>query len=166
MSDEAQETRPKVWIYALLDPETGEPRYVGKAINPQVRYAQHLSERSRKTHKQRWIARLMADGVVPALELLEQVAEPEWQAAERHYIAEYRQLGARLVNGDDGGYGGKTGPEDRARYCKRMLSKMYSDFLRDGQVGSARRLGCRLRALYRYHPDFMPKSWRTIGVQA
>ena len=41
MSDEAQETRPKVWIYALLDPETGEPRYVGKAINPQVRYAQH-----------------------------------------------------------------------------------------------------------------------------
>lgn len=164
MSDEAQETRPLVWIYALLDPETGEPRYVGKAINPHVRFSQHLSERSRKTHKQRWIAKLKASGREPSLELLEQVPEAEWQAAERHYIAEYRRLGARLVNGDDGGYGGKTGPEDRARLCKRRLSKIYSDFVRDGQVDAARRLAVKLRALYRYRPDFMPKSWATIGA--
>mgnify|MGYP001031736385 CR=1 FL=1 len=164
MSDEAQETRPKVWIYALLDPETGEPRYVGKAINPQVRYAQHLSERGRKTHKQCWLAKLNAYGLVPTLELLEQVPEPEWQAAERHYIAEYRRLGARLTNGDDGGYGGKTGPENRARYCKRMLSKMYRDFVRHGQIAAADRLAAKLRFLHAQRPDFMPGSWRTIGL--
>lgn len=159
----AQETSP-VFIYALLDPETSEPRYVGKAKDARVRYTQHLSDKGRKTYKQQWIAGLRKRGLTPLLEIVDCVPAPEWQNAERHYIAEYRRLGARLTNGDDGGYGGGTGPESRGRYCKRMLSKMYSDFLRHGQVKAAQRLASKLRSLYALRPDFMPKSWKAIGI--
>lgn len=156
----------QVAIYVLRDPDTHEPRYVGKAENPKTRYTQHLGPSSLKgrTHKAKWLAALIRDGKKPILEVLQWVTRRQWSKAERHYIAEFKRLGARLTNGDEGGLGGQTGPENRARYVKRMLSKAYTDFIRLGRPDMAARHALKLRRLYALRPNFMPKAWERIGL--
>jgi hypothetical protein len=52
----------------------------------------------------RWIRSLRDSGQAPTLVILE-VVESDWQAAERRWIAYYRDLGADLTNHTDGGEG-------------------------------------------------------------
>jgi hypothetical protein len=157
----------EVAIYALLDPETGEPRYVGKAINEHRRFTQHVFQASSfGTHKERWIAGLLARGLKPVLEVLQRVGESEWKAAERHYIAEFRRLGAKLTNLDDGGLGGCAPgyKESRLRYLKRRMSRMYTQALKQGEHELAARVAARLRAVYQRIPHIAPSHWADIGA--
>lgn len=175
MSDQDEE-KPKhpggrpsdqvIAIYLLRDPGTYEPRYVGKAANPKKRLVQHLGPSSLRgrTYKARWLAALVRQGKKPLLEILQWVSTQAWSGAEKHYIAEFKAMGARLTNGDAGGLGGQTGPESRARYIKRMMSKAYTDFLRLGLPDYAERHALRLRRLYALRPNSMPKTWATIGM--
>lgn len=155
-----------VAIYALCDPDTLEPRYIGKTVNPVTRLTQHVSPSSLsgRTHKSHWISKLQRRGKRPLMVILEWVSEASWSMMEKRYISELRLIGARLTNGDEGGLGGQTGPEKRSRYLKRMLSKAYSDFIRDGQIELANKHAQRLRRLYQAHPKFMPAGWATAGI--
>jgi GIY-YIG catalytic domain-containing protein len=94
-----------VYIYALLDPDTQEVRYIGKSIRPAERYVNHLNEHS-NTHRCHWIQSLRKRGLEPDCCILERIegAWP-WQEAERYYIAHYRRMGCKLVNGTSGGDG-------------------------------------------------------------
>lgn len=95
-----------VHIYALLEPETGEPRYVGKSIRPVERLSNHVNEPPSNCHRSHWIQSLKARGLRPTMVILETLegAWP-WQEAERHWIAKGRRLGWRLTNNTDGGDG-------------------------------------------------------------
>jgi len=103
------EDRPS-FIYALRDPVSGEIRYIGKSTNPIKRLRTHIEQSHQKnTHKECWIIGLLNIGLKPDIEILEIVsAFSDWEAREKWWIAEGRDLGWRLTNTTDGGDGGAT----------------------------------------------------------
>jgi hypothetical protein len=94
-----------VFIYALIDPETDEPRYIGKSIRPFERLTNHMNEKA-ACHRTHWLQSLKRKGLRPILVILEGLCgEWPWEEAERYWIARLRQQGAPLVNGTSGGDG-------------------------------------------------------------
>lgn len=112
------------FIYALNDPETGECRYVGKANNPHDRLfgpQGHLKNCHKKRHSACWIRSLVARGLVPHLEILQEVPVADWPLWERVWIKASRKIGMDLTNATDGGdavpsFAGRSHlPETRAK---------------------------------------------------
>lgn len=92
-------------IYVLVDPVTGDVRYVGWTNNPRQRLHAHISKaRCNRTYKNHWIAKLLDEGVKPEMRIVE-TGVSEHKEAERRWIKHFRQLGARLTNLTDGGDG-------------------------------------------------------------
>lgn len=96
----------RIWfIYVLIDPRTDEVRYVGWAFNVRQRWHTHVSSAPRtRSHKANWIKQLLALGLRPVYQIIEQ-GTGDWQEAEQRWIAYYRAQGARLTNMTDGGDG-------------------------------------------------------------
>lgn len=93
-----------VFIYALCEPGTRTIRDIGKSVNPERRLKEHWSRsRKRKNHLGCWLSSLSER---PALLILKEVPESEWQEWEQRYIRCARALGFDLVNATDGGDGG------------------------------------------------------------
>ena len=89
-------------IYGLTCPDTGSIRYIGKANNPEKRFASHLRDaRTRTTPVYGWITKLVNDGKRPGLVVLEDAQD--WVEAERRWIAVSRARGDQLLNVADGG---------------------------------------------------------------
>lgn len=99
------------FIYALIDPVSSEVRYVGKADNPEKRYKAHLHSNYNNTKKECWIKSLKNNILKPSLVILEEIAEENWQECEKKWISHYKNLGVKLVNGTEGGDGGRISPE-------------------------------------------------------
>lgn len=96
-------------IYALIDPRTREPRYVGKTnVSMRIRFTAHMRDR-RPSRKLNWLMSLKSDGVYPEIEVLEDLGgnspKEEWQEAERFWISYLMSIGARLTNLTIGGEG-------------------------------------------------------------
>lgn len=88
-------------IYGLCDPVTGELRYVGKTTQLlRIRLSQHARSR-RRAHLTSWIRSLSKR---PSIFAIEEVDDDGCEA-ERHHIAAFKALGARLVNHTPGGEG-------------------------------------------------------------
>lgn len=91
-------------LYALLDPRTGELRYIGKTKRSLWgRLCQHRSEalkRGGRSAKLKWLRSL--PHMRPRIELLDMV-KGDGCAAERAMIGIARALGARITNIADGG---------------------------------------------------------------
>lgn len=106
-----------VFIYTLLDPRTGEVRYVGKTIDIETRLALHLSEK-KESHKNRWLAQLKLVGLVPFTQVIEIIYDSDdvdWQERERFWIRHYRKI-SPLTNLDAGGRSGQLkSPETKAK---------------------------------------------------
>jgi hypothetical protein len=97
-----------ITIYALVCPRTEQIKYIGKTSDLGSRLSGHISEaiRSRKSHKQRWISKLLGDGLKPRIVSLEEVPEGvRWQDRERWWIAWAVALGLPLTNQTAGGEG-------------------------------------------------------------
>jgi len=93
------------YIYALKDPIEHEVRYVGKTNNLQTRFSFHLRNRS-KNHKSNWIKNLESKGLLPYMQVLEEIDNDNWEDRECYYINKYRKKG-KLTNLTDGGEGVK-----------------------------------------------------------
>jgi hypothetical protein len=92
-----------VQLYAIVCPESGEIRYIGKANNTHKRLATHLYDSVRRnTPLYRWMRALAKKGLIPEIRVLEIVAAKDWQAREVALIAEYRKT-HKLLNVADGG---------------------------------------------------------------
>lgn len=92
-------------IYALLDPESREIRYIGKTNTPSKRFSWHLGDaKNNYTHKQKWIQSLLKVDKVPEMAVLEVCPVEVWQERERFWIALLAPHG-RLVNATLGGEG-------------------------------------------------------------
>lgn len=101
-------SRSRIYIYALIDPRTSEPRYIGKTNNPQKRFAHHLNPRKEDmSYRANWIRSLQRLGLQPTVMILEETDESQWPARERWWVAYGIKEGWRLTNGDSGGSGGK-----------------------------------------------------------
>lgn len=126
----------KLWkIYCLCDPETGEPRYVGKTTGRlRKRLVSHIYESVHMlrgdTHKSRWIRKLLRNGLSPTIQLIRSGTEAGWEQIEIETIAEYRnRYGNRLLNIAPGG-GGWTDemPENvREKIRKKAIGRKLSD---------------------------------------
>jgi predicted GIY-YIG superfamily endonuclease len=90
------------YIYALLDPDTGEIHYVGKTVDLERRYKDHLRARD-KTPKDRWIKKLAQSKKQPDLKVLEKCAERNWAAKEKYWIDSLKRKGSPLLNQAPGG---------------------------------------------------------------
>lgn len=106
-------------IYALTDPRTGDIRYVGYSSQLSRRFCAHLQD-ARKgllTHKAKWIASLLREGLRPGLEVLEEspVSAPQ---QEKIWIAALRSKGFNLTNDTDGGDGVTMTPTIRAKIAQ------------------------------------------------
>lgn len=108
------------YIYILIDPFTDEIRYVGKSVNPDRRYYDHVqSARRPKTELYRWIDNILCRGKYPKLQVIEQV--DDWAKAERYWIELFRVSGNNLFNILPGGPSpfnkGKKHPDIPNPFC-------------------------------------------------
>ena len=78
-------------IYALCEPDTGEPRYVGSAINPRERLKGHRSKYSEAPLVRAWLASL---GRPPELRIL----DGSGLKSERWWMNHYIHNGHLLLN--------------------------------------------------------------------
>lgn len=123
------------YIYALHCPIANTVRYIGKTVNPESRFEDHLSAaRSGKTdhHTARWLRKLMAAGLKPRLEIIEELKEGEcWKEFERFYIENGAEFGWRLTNTNPGGEGGGfINAEDHAQW-KLKVKAGFTPEVRD-----------------------------------
>jgi len=86
-----------VFIYALLDPDSGRVRYIGKSCKPAARLRGHI-QKLENSPLGEWIAFLKAGGKRPKLEILEEVSELEWPVIEMGYIRVFRMIWPDLLN--------------------------------------------------------------------
>lgn len=93
-----QKDATTTFIYALVDPRTREIRYIGKSNDPKTRWQHHVWDSKReKCHRSHWIRSLLSQELEPILEIIDEVLDSEWQAAECAYVAFYRdELGCDL----------------------------------------------------------------------
>lgn len=104
-------------IYALLDPRTGEIRYVGKSSAGLQRAKSHGAPKrlaADDTHKGRWIRMLAEQGLRYQIRVLEETTAEDLAQAEITWIARGRSLGWNLTNATDGGEGGLPGLQHTA----------------------------------------------------
>lgn len=88
----------KSYIYMLLDPLGNMVGYVGKSINPEARFYQHLADRCTNKGKVGWIAKLRELGTKPLLYILEETDTKHEFIREKFWIDEAFKLGYQLLN--------------------------------------------------------------------
>lgn len=111
-------------IYGLYDPCDTRVGYIGKTTKPlYTRLGEHIAEARRSKNGGRgeqrglnlWIMELIGEGVLPLIRLLETCDEDLDSILEKEWIANTKLLPHRLVNGTEGGEGGRHTPEVRAK---------------------------------------------------
>jgi hypothetical protein len=144
----------RVFIYTLADPETGEIRYVGKAIDLYSRYYGHYKDK-RTTHKASWIQSLKKRGFKPVMEVLEEVVDLDdtaWREAEKFWVENLRFLGCRLTNLQEGGLSG-------ARHCRETIEKMRHAALNrspEARANNAAAIALR-KGVFKHTPESIEK---------
>lgn len=88
------------YLYALVDPDTEEIRYVGTTKNIQSRYVKHLKS-GKTTPVKDWVKSLLLENKYPKLKILEilktRSAIRKWEI-ESELINRYRHQGYNLLN--------------------------------------------------------------------
>lgn len=101
----------KFLIYSLVDPSTGETRYVGKSSSRMRRPKAHAQPCQQKTQGHlplyRWVRKLKKKGLSYLIFVLEEspVGGDVLAAKEVEWISRKREEGCRLLNLTDGGEG-------------------------------------------------------------
>lgn len=116
--DSACNLTPKTtFIYALICPETQQVRYIGKSNNPQRRLREHIRDHSKyQRHKDHWIGALHARGLLPIMQIVEEVPFEIWAERELFWINHYTEHEHPLTNTYFGSEGiGMMPPETRAK---------------------------------------------------
>lgn len=124
------------FVYGLVDPQdVGHVRYVGMAMRAQrpFDHAKNARRTVKHSYLLHWIRSIQAEGREPAHLILEQLA-PGTPAkfvglVERMYISSLRQIGHRLTNVTEGGWGGNDSPrsiETRAKISAASTGRSHS----------------------------------------
>ncbi len=118
-------------IYGLVDPSSGEIRYVGQTMRRiEERVSQHLAaaKAGKLAYSARWIRKLLARGLEPEVLILEEAAPGnELDDAEIRWILRGKERGWKLTNLTSGGMDSPMRiPEiaDRAHKSSRMTRQL------------------------------------------
>ena len=121
-----------VTIYALLDPNTEQIRYVGKTVHcPKRRLQNHLHEKG-NTYKCNWIKSL--NGKIPELLILDTVSKDDWIFWEQYWISQCKTWGFKLTNatlGGEGHCGYKPSIESTLKRSKSLTGSKRTAVQRD-----------------------------------
>lgn len=114
----------KVYIYGLVDPRTGEIRYVGKTNNLKLRYNGHNKTKWIRDKKTSWVVGLKQLGLNFKMIVLEETDTDGWSSAERWWVEHLRSNGYNLTNLNNGGYGkGSMGDSTKEKLRLANLGK-------------------------------------------
>lgn len=120
----------RVWIYAICDPITNEPKYVGKTISSLVtRIREHKALARRIKNPlpvHQWLNDVEGINLAGAyLKVLEAATTANWQERERHWIRHGRSIGWLLFNRTSGGQGchGLVRTPEHIEKCRNALRK-------------------------------------------
>lgn len=92
------------FIYGLFDPITFEIKYLGKTINPKLRYKQHIREavnkigKDIKSEKNKWIESILKNKLFPTMGILETTNFLSYAKAENFWITHYKKMGYNITN--------------------------------------------------------------------
>lgn len=116
-----------IFIYALIDPNTDEIRYIGKTEQKVAyRRQQHLrcaQVSDKNTHLLNWLRQLLDDGLIPEFCILEEVEQAQdWQERERYWIAHGLDRGWPLTNMTEGGEGIVSPSDELCRQRSRWMT--------------------------------------------
>ena len=131
------------YIYALICPEDGEIKYIGKTTDPYQRLQGHIAYARRKSHlkgKHEWIRNLYDKDMKPKMMILEKCDDDTWIAQEKYWI-EYHSNKTNLFNKTKGGEdfvfksghnpwnkgGGCYSDESRAKMSKSASEKTLTE---------------------------------------
>lgn len=141
------------FVYGLYDPaEVGHIRYVGMAPSNPSRPYQH-AKRAQKdltddSYLMHWIRKIQAEGREPSVMILEQLREGTGRKflgfVESCYIKSLRQIGHRLTNENDGGWGGSNGPHSEETRAKMRAGWTPETRARVGAAAKERNTGTKL----------------------
>jgi hypothetical protein len=162
-------------IYVLIDPRSSLPRYVGVTVQrPTARLVAHCAvARNRpRTLKDQWVRELLANNIVPRLEVVESTTEREREIfwLEHYRSAGYDLLNIRIGSGEGHlGLGVSTITKERIRDAalKRWANPVFKNAMRQRMMGhpvsditkeriAAAKIGRKLRVKRR--PNSMPRS--------
>lgn len=121
----------KTYIYTLECPITNEIRYVGKTIDINKRYYQHISlsklKKIKNKHLSNWILTLANKQVLPKIEIIDETDSIDWEWLEQYWISQFKTWGFRLVNLTMGGEGfrGNHSKETKLKLSKSHKGKTY-----------------------------------------
>lgn len=129
----------KTYIYSLVCPLDGKVKYIGKANDPKGRFRKHKSlgdiNKGNNIEKNKWIKSLLDKGLLPILEIIEEVGISEWKVKEKFYIKEYKDNGFELFNicggwngASFGNSGSFVGKPKRAVVCLDKTGKLVNTF--------------------------------------
>jgi len=117
-------------IYTLSDPITNQIRYIGQTKNSlEDRLRGHLKGKG-KTYRVHWINSLKKKGLVPNIELIEEVDKSVGSQTEIYWILMFRFWGFNLTNLTDGGETSTTKNIVRSEEWRKniRIGKLNSDF--------------------------------------
>lgn len=113
------------FIYALLENNTNNIRYIGKANNVQQRFKFHLLDKE-KTHKTCWLKSI--DYNISYI-ILDEVDKSEWQFWEIYWINQCKVWGFNLTNqtlGGEGSLGKKLSEKHKQKISIKLKGKIVS----------------------------------------
>lgn len=116
-------------VYFLIDPRTGDVRYIGKSVDPVDRYRHHVkpSRREKDTRKAAWIRELFNEDLAPCLFEVEEVTDEVWEEREKWWLEKLSN--EPLTNQQAGGEGQTRG---------RVRSQKVREKLRRHPAGESR----------------------------
>lgn len=142
----------KVKIYTLSNPITNEIKYIGQTRKSlEERLRNHLKSKE-KVYRVHWINSLKKDGIVPKIDLLEEVDEKDASMTEIFWISMFKTWGFNLCNLTEGGETSTTKHIIRSKeWCeniskgKRKSNFKYSDISKNKMSLSAIKRGVNSR---------------------
>lgn len=138
------ETRTVCELYALKCPDSGDVRYLGKAVDSTKRFKSHMRDCLRRdTPVYRWIRKLRGAGKAPQLQVL--MPTWDWPTAERQLIAQAKADGLRLLNVAEGGTEPFCSTQQRAANGRANALAVHSDAKRKRFWEIKQRLGIALK---------------------
>jgi hypothetical protein len=95
-------------VYALIDPRSGEVRYIGKSscgLKRPKHHWTHKSLRESSDHCHNWVRSVLKQRSTPEVEVLEEACAELLNEAEVFWIGYFKMIGANLTNQTPGGDG-------------------------------------------------------------
>lgn len=121
------------YIYSLLCPLTGDIKYIGKTINPKIRFNNHIKEFRGKNKKINWIKSLYKKNLLPIMKIIEVVPFENEDEKEIYWINYYKNLGCDLKNMTTGGSGRRNPDENHTSYIIRSDGKIFKSLKDAGE---------------------------------